>query len=134
VTSKNQPATVGNPSPELGSILRAQVRNVVERIRPCVLTDGDEVEFVDVVGNRAGIRLSGRYVGFPSAKLTLELIIAHETDVKVLSMPLDDRLREVEISLIRWALKVCSGNKSRAAKLLKMKRSTLADRLKRLNL
>ena len=44
---------------------------------------------------------------------------------------LDDRLREVEASLITWALQVSSGNKSKAAELLKIKRSTLGDRINR---
>jgi DNA-binding NtrC family response regulator len=44
---------------------------------------------------------------------------------------LDDRLREVEAGLINWALKVTGGNKSKAAALLKIKRSTLGDRINR---
>jgi two-component system response regulator AtoC len=44
---------------------------------------------------------------------------------------LDDRLREVESNLIGWALKVSAGNKSRAAELLNIKRSTLGDRIAR---
>jgi DNA-binding NtrC family response regulator len=47
---------------------------------------------------------------------------------------LDDRLREVEASLIRWALKISGGNKSRAAELLRIKRSTLGDRIIRCGL
>jgi DNA-binding NtrC family response regulator len=47
---------------------------------------------------------------------------------------LDDRLREFEIDLISWALRVTAGNKSRAAKLLKIKRSTLGDRMGRCGL
>jgi transcriptional regulator with PAS, ATPase and Fis domain len=47
---------------------------------------------------------------------------------------LDDRLREVETNLIRWALKVSGGNKSRAAGLLHIKRSTLGDRINRCGL
>jgi transcriptional regulator with PAS, ATPase and Fis domain len=43
---------------------------------------------------------------------------------------LDDRLREVEANLIEWALKVSKGNKSRAAELLQIKRSTLGDRIR----
>ena len=43
---------------------------------------------------------------------------------------LDDRLREVEATLIGWALKASNGNKSRAAELLQIKRSTLGDRIK----
>ena len=44
---------------------------------------------------------------------------------------LDDRLRELEASLISWALKLSHGNKSRAAELLQIKRSTLGDRINR---
>jgi len=44
---------------------------------------------------------------------------------------LDDRLREMEANLIGWALKVSGGNKSRAAELLQIKRSTLGDRINR---
>ncbi|HMD37234.1 MAG TPA: sigma-54 dependent transcriptional regulator [Vicinamibacterales bacterium] len=47
---------------------------------------------------------------------------------------LDDRLRELESSLIAWALKVSNGNKSRAAELLQIKRSTLGDRIVRCGL
>jgi DNA-binding NtrC family response regulator len=44
---------------------------------------------------------------------------------------LDDRMREVEANLIGWALKVSGGNKSKAAELLQIKRSTLGDRIAR---
>jgi two-component system, NtrC family, response regulator AtoC len=47
---------------------------------------------------------------------------------------LDDRLRELESNLITWALKVSNGNKSRAAELLQVKRSTLGDRIQRCGL
>jgi two-component system response regulator AtoC len=47
---------------------------------------------------------------------------------------LDERLRELESSLIRWALKMSNGNKSRAAELLQIKRSTLGDRIARCGL
>ena len=40
------------------------------------------------------------------------------------------RLRDLETSLITWALKASHGNKSRAAELLQIKRSTLGDRIK----
>ncbi len=50
---------------------------------------------------------------------------------EVSSISLDDRLREVESNLITWALKVSGGNKSRAADLLSVKRSTLGDRIAR---
>jgi transcriptional regulator with GAF, ATPase, and Fis domain len=44
---------------------------------------------------------------------------------------LDDRLRDLESSLITWALRMSGGNKSEAAKLLRIKRSTLGDRIAR---
>jgi len=50
------------------------------------------------------------------------------------AVSLDDRLREVESNLITWALKVSGGNKSKAAELLSIKRSTLGDRIKKLEL
>jgi len=47
---------------------------------------------------------------------------------------LDDQLRVLESRLIRWALDVSHGNKSKAAALLQIKRSTLGDRIKRCGL
>ena len=47
---------------------------------------------------------------------------------------LDARIRDVEANLIGWALKVSHGNKSRAAELLQIKRSTLGDRINRCGL
>jgi DNA-binding NtrC family response regulator len=45
---------------------------------------------------------------------------------------LEARLQELEAHLIQWALSVSRGNKSRAARLLQIKRSTLGDRINRL--
>ena len=50
------------------------------------------------------------------------------------ALSLDDRLREVEAGLITWALRVSTGNKSKAAELLNIKRSTLGDRINRCGL
>jgi DNA-binding NtrC family response regulator len=47
---------------------------------------------------------------------------------------LDDRLKAFETSLIAWALKQSGGNKSKAAELLMIKRSTLGDRIARCGL
>ena len=47
---------------------------------------------------------------------------------------LDERIRELEAALIGWALTVSHGNKSRAAELLQVKRSTLGDRINRCGL
>jgi transcriptional regulator with GAF, ATPase, and Fis domain len=57
-----------------------------------------------------------------------------ETHAHPSAVSLDDRLREVESNLISWALKVSGGNKSKAAELLSIKRSTLGDRIKKLDL
>jgi transcriptional regulator with PAS, ATPase and Fis domain len=57
-----------------------------------------------------------------------------ETHAHPSSVSLEDRLRDVEQGLITWALKVSGGNKSKAAELLQIKRSTLGDRIKRLGL
>jgi transcriptional regulator with PAS, ATPase and Fis domain len=57
-----------------------------------------------------------------------------ETHAHPSAVSLDDRLREVESNLISWALKVSAGNKSKAAELLNIKRSTLGDRIKKLGL
>jgi DNA-binding NtrC family response regulator len=47
---------------------------------------------------------------------------------------LEERLREVEANLISWALRAATGNKSKAAALLRVKRSTLGDRINRCGL
>ena len=46
------------------------------------------------------------------------------------TISLDDRLRELETTLIRWALDASHGNKSKAGAMLRIKRSTLGDRIK----
>jgi two-component system, NtrC family, response regulator len=53
---------------------------------------------------------------------------------RVTPIALDDRVREFESNLISWALRVSKGNKSRAAELLQVKRSTLGDRIERCGL
>ena len=52
----------------------------------------------------------------------------------VAPISLRDRLRGHETRLIRWALRQTNGNRSRAAALLQIKRSTLGDRIKRCGL
>jgi transcriptional regulator with GAF, ATPase, and Fis domain len=67
------------------------------------------------------------------ARLTGEAPVA-EPQGPVTPISLDDRLREVETRLIVWALKLSHGNKSKAAELLHVKRSTLGDRIRKLEL
>jgi len=81
---------------------------------------------------RAGCLAAGVLFGAGDpvpAPATAELTAAEPTAVS-----LDDRLREVESNLISWALKVSDGNKSKAAELLSIKRSTLGDRIARCGL
>jgi DNA-binding NtrC family response regulator len=59
---------------------------------------------------------------------------APDADVVATSDSLDTRLAAVEAHLIRSALRAAGGNKSKAAALLKVKRSTLGDRIKKLGL
>jgi two-component system, NtrC family, response regulator len=60
--------------------------------------------------------------------------IAPPADRPPTPVALDDRVREFEANLIAWALKVSNGNKSKAAELLQIKRSTLGDRIARCGL
>jgi DNA-binding NtrC family response regulator len=67
------------------------------------------------------------------ARLTGDVPVT-DTHAPVTPVSLDDRLREVETRLILWALKLSHGNKSKAADLLHVKRSTLGDRIRKLGL
>jgi DNA-binding NtrC family response regulator len=60
--------------------------------------------------------------------------VAKSNAERLAGVSLDDRIQEVEVNLIAWALKTSDGNKSKAAVLLKVKRSTLGDRIKKLGL
>ncbi|HWP99247.1 MAG TPA: NifU family protein [Vicinamibacterales bacterium] len=50
-----------------------RVRSVLERIRPLLQADGGDIELVEVIGNRAVVRLTGACAGCPSAHLTLHV-------------------------------------------------------------
>jgi sigma-54 specific flagellar transcriptional regulator A len=50
------------------------------------------------------------------------------------AVSLYDRIHAVEVASIAWALRETGGNKSKAAALLNVKRSTLGDRIKKLHL
>jgi len=82
---------------------------------------------------RTGCLAAGVLFGASSGSpATAAADLAAPTDAT--SISLDDRLQEVESNLISWALKVSDGNKSRAAELLGIKRSTLGDRIARCGL
>jgi Fe-S cluster biogenesis protein NfuA len=62
-----------NPPPVLepDMISRDRVQAVIERIRPLIQGDGGDIELVEVVDNKAKVRLTGNCVGCPSAQMTL---------------------------------------------------------------
>jgi transcriptional regulator with GAF, ATPase, and Fis domain len=79
------------------------------------------------------------HVGCMAASILFRAAAQPDAPVLSASLParatapvaLDDRLHELESNLILWALKVSKGNKSKAAELLQIKRSTLGDRINR---
>lgn len=52
-------------------ISRERVQAVLDRIRPLLQNDGGDIELVDIVDNKAKVRLTGNCVGCPSAQMTL---------------------------------------------------------------
>jgi transcriptional regulator with PAS, ATPase and Fis domain len=59
---------------------------------------------------------------------------AGKPDAAAVEGSLDQRLQQAEAQMIAAALRSARGNKSRAAALLKIKRSTLGDRIKKLRI
>ncbi len=52
-------------------IARERIQTVIDRIRPLIQGDGGDIELVDVIDNKARVRLTGNCVGCPSAQITL---------------------------------------------------------------
>jgi Fe-S cluster biogenesis protein NfuA len=52
-------------------VSRERVQAVIERIRPLIQSDGGDIELIEVIDNRAKVRLTGNCVGCPSAHMTL---------------------------------------------------------------
>lgn len=52
-------------------IPRERVEAVISRLRPIIQADGGDIELVDVVDNKARVRMSGNCIGCPSAQMTL---------------------------------------------------------------
>ncbi len=48
-----------------------RVAAIIERVRPFIQNDGGDIELIEVVDNKAKVRLSGNCVGCPSASMTL---------------------------------------------------------------
>ena len=69
---------------------------------------------------------------FHPRSMATQSVSAEEAPAAHAGVSLDDRLEQVEASLIGWALAASHGNKSKAAELLVIKRSTLCDRIRKL--
>jgi Fe-S cluster biogenesis protein NfuA len=52
-------------------IPRERVEAVITRLRPIIQADGGDIELIEVVDNKARIRMSGNCIGCPSAQMTL---------------------------------------------------------------
>jgi len=63
-------------------VSRERVQAVIERIRPLIQSDGGDIELLDVIDNKATVRLTGNCVGCPSAQMTLfmgvEMVLKEE--------------------------------------------------------
>src|SRR5262245_50265061 len=120
---------------ETSSLLSTQLESVIDRTRSSMQHESLTNEFIEITEERAVARLSGRCAGYPCAKVDIQLAVRHEApEIGSCGLSLDGRLREIERGLVRSALAVSSGNKSQAARLLRLKRSTFADRLRKLGL
>ncbi|MDP1570054.1 MAG: sigma 54-interacting transcriptional regulator [Vicinamibacterales bacterium] len=69
-----------------------------------------------------------------SKQPTLEALPPEAARGDATPFSLDARMREEEATLIGWALEASGGNKTRAAALLQIKRTTLGDRIERCGL
>jgi DNA-binding NtrC family response regulator len=127
----------GGPVPFIAPAIRAafiryawpgnirELENLCERI---VLTQGHGLLQTDCIP--AHILASG---GDTAAASVPEAAPGTQMFADPARMPisLDERLHELERNLILWALRATGGNKSKAAHLLSIKRSTLSDRISR---
>jgi Fe-S cluster biogenesis protein NfuA len=50
-----------------------RVQAVIDRVRPFLQADGGDVVLMNVSGNKATVRLTGKCAGCPSAHLTLHV-------------------------------------------------------------
>ena len=53
--------------------LQSRIETVLSRLRPFLLADGGDVQLLEVIGNKARVRLTGKCAGCPSAHLTLHV-------------------------------------------------------------
>lgn len=57
------------PSP---SSLRARIERILERLRPALQADGGDVEFVEIDGSIARVKMLGACGGCPMSMMTLK--------------------------------------------------------------
>ena len=122
--------SVGSPAPDVMAALERydwpgnirELRNLVERA--VLLSDGSTFDL-------QSLSLPAGLARTPSGPCDTPQAVPAAGNVPI---SLDDRLRDVEAGLIRWALEAADGNKTRAAALLGIKRSTLGDRMARAGL
>jgi Fe-S cluster biogenesis protein NfuA len=50
-----------------------RIEAILNRLRPFLQADGGDIELLEVLGNRASVRLTGKCAGCPSAHLTLHV-------------------------------------------------------------
>ena len=107
-------------------LTRNQVEALLSRIRAEARIHGYEIVLVGVRDGTAILMVtpSSAHPEGPGAVATTEPV----------AVSLDDHLHRVESDMIRWALRAARGNTSKAAALLRMKRSTLHDRMTRCGL
>jgi DNA-binding NtrC family response regulator len=105
---------------------RNQVEAVLSRIRAEATRHGYDIVLVNVRDGMATLMLT-----VASARPQSP---AAWSKTDPISISLDDHLQRVEADMIRWALRTARGNTSKAAELLRMKRSTLHDRIVRCGL
>jgi len=61
-------------------VSRERVEAVIARLRPVIQADGGDIELIDILDNKARVRMSGNCIGCPSAQMTLYMGI--ETALK----------------------------------------------------
>ena len=98
-------------------------------VSTCSRSDGEDLEPRDA-GEAAPVPGQHRVAARESRGSDHEVV--RPTDCLPAGVSLDEHLERIEAGLIAWALRATGGNKSRAAELLHIKRTTLADRISRL--
>ena len=54
-------------------VTKERVEAVLARVRPFLQADRGDIELVEIMGNSAGVKLTGMCAGCPSAHMTLYL-------------------------------------------------------------